>query len=553
MDWNDLSLVLAFERKIASITMRLLICRWKVLLINQSYTADTYFQMQQLSRARNLCVFSDALELMIEVPDHEIETEFRAMISWIQDKGIRIVMDEVQTLLDVLPKAFHSSDSSEVGPDNEYLYPRSYFSFLAKFLRENGIRTVWAGTHLRIGDITRISSDVEVVRPFVFQNFNFLTAPVIRRLLEKWVYVCSDALQDRISNQLQGRPRIFMSFIVDLTRSRMEVSDANLSKLFEEFLDKITHTTYTNLWAKAHSRTITEFVTDEQFPDPKSVLGLLEDLLYNQCVVDSENSNSHWYKSLVATALVMLGKHESDPCLICEPVVIRSGFHYLRTRTRSDIPASTIMHRFISMEADEATRGKGVESLCVVRLREEFWLKEFFWSYFPKILVDKIQAGVLISPLGVHDCRTGDPDHKAKLRKSFLSSEATHVVRPQSRMGCADVVYSYFSFHLKTKWTDVRRNSLKVSEADSARNEASIYKTWQDDDELAQRVADHTIPWVRFLFEFPTNQRLDENRVTEIVERDENHVTITAGIHSDIAKTFFGPTFITLVNQLTEQ
>jgi hypothetical protein len=51
----------------------------------------------------------------------------------------------------------------------------------------------------------------------------------------------------------------------------------------------------------------------------------------------------------------------------------------------------------------------------------------------------------------------------------------------------------------------------------------------------------------------PTNRRHDENSVTEIVERNENYVTIIAGIHSDIAKTFFGPTFITLVNQLTEQ
>jgi hypothetical protein len=464
-------------------------------------------------------------------------------------------MDEVHLLLDTLPTAFHSNRSAAVkGTTNQYVEPRSYFSFLANFLREYGLETVWAGTHLRIGHISRISSNASINRPVVFTDFNYLTSTMIEKLLDEWVVIRDVNLKMAIASQLQGRPRIFMSFIQSLSKwPCSKIDDKALKQVFDNFVQNAARV-YKDLWESAAGKTLTEFAGDpEKPPRTGTVLSLLEDLLFNASISDSNklNNDPHWYKCLVSTGLVMIGGESGKTPAICEPLVVRAGFDYMRTKTSNDIPASTVIHRFIKMDADEATRGKGVESICIVRIREEFWLCERFWKYFPDDLVKIIKSGGIATPIGLDDCRTGDASHKEKLRNSFLAPDARNIVRPQSAMSCADVVYGHFTFHLKSTWTDVRGGKIVLSTRESDKNIASIDKTWSGDDIMTERV-NACVPWVRILFEFPTNQALKKEKMPDIVEREGSHrVTITAGIHSEFTELFFGGEFVDLVKRLT--
>ena len=157
-----------------------------------------------------------------------------------------------------------------------------------------------------------------------------------------------------------------------------------------------------------------------------------------------------------------------------------------------------------------------------------------------------IQGWGSTPPLGVHDCRTGVPNHKEKLRNCFLNPLATHVVLPQERQGAADVVFSFFSFHIKK--TSVNGAKLVVSDTFSNANKDAIHNTWYVDELLTERT--RTNPWVCVRFEFATNSELVRLDVSEIVQRDSLKTTITASIDSEFTRLFFGDDFVTRYKQL---
>jgi len=217
-----------------------------------------------------------------------------------------------------------------------------------------------------------------------------------------------------------------------------------------------------------------------------------------------------------------------------------------------DLPFETILNRDIVMKHDGATRGKAVEALCVVRLRECFWTRSEFFGYFPERLGQIIEAGGGIpTPLGIHDCRTGVKDHAVKLRASFLNREATHIVLSQEAGSAADVIYSFFTFHIKTKWISVRGGdrNLVIDDASSNANAATIRNTYHADETMTQRMMLH--PWLCVRFEFPTNAELTRRGVAEIIEREPLKTTIIASIDSNFTRLFFGEHFISAVKQLT--
>ena len=557
------SSVAKFHKTVGLATMRFLLSRLvvlkKMLEANGAFSPDDFFQMQQLSRSKRLDVFRDVLEALQRVRDEEIESQFKAAKSWFADMDeLRFVLDESHRLLDIHRGLFHSSSSYAVNAIGEYVEPRSYFSYLAMFFAENQMNVVWAGTHLRIGDITRITSAGSTARrrlrslnPIVFTDFNYLTPKHISQLLEKWVVIYDEALKIRISQTLQGRPRLLMEFLIDLYNFRGTVSDENLSQLFESVVPEFEQS-FIQSWKTAWKSTIQQFVPDVGQSSPVHTVGaLLEDLLYNDYITDTrKNAHADWYRAMVATGLVMLSKVDCESGLICEPLVIRAGIQFGRLYLNRNLPMDTILNRDLSMESDESGRGRAVESLCVVQLRDCFWKREGFRDYFPDELNCIVDHGGISPPIGIHDCRTGVKNHTEKLRNSFLSPDATHVVLTNAKQGAADVVYGYFTFHVKTKWTDInQKNKLVISNAVAKANAATIDKTWLSDTQLADRVA--TRPWVCICFEFPINAELHKDEKTEKIEKKGMWTTITASINSQFARLFFGDQAINRIKLLT--
>ena len=550
-----------FYRSVSLATKRMLISRLIVLKLKlehangHSFSPDDYFQMQQLSRVKNLCVFGKIYAALENVRDEEIDPQFETIKAWASQLDVRYVLDESHRLLGVHRDLFHSSSCDALDSDGKYVEPRSYFSFLAHFFMEHKLNTVWAGTHLRMGDISRITSASCTFRqgrkPVVFTDFNSLTPRMICALLEKWVVVSDQALRNRISNILQGRPRIFMEFIVELSRSRDVVSDSNLLIIFERVVSGLEEC-FVDFWKTAWKSPIHRFAPDMDLFNPvHTVASLLEDLLYNDYITDkTKNIHAEWYPAMVGTGLVMLSEGISGGRgLICEPLVLSAAVKFGMKHLHRHLPVDTILNRDLCMESDESGRGRAIESLCVVQLRESFWTRDGFRDYFPADVNRMLDQGGISPPLGIHDCRKGKRDHREKLRLSFLNPDATHVVLTLATQGAADVVYGFFTFHIKTKWVDVNQRQLVITDSVANANVASIDNTWRGNTELADRVA--TMPWVRVWFEFPTNPELVRLGIPEKIERDGIRTTITASIDSQFTKLFFGEQVVTRIKQLT--
>jgi len=279
-----------------------------------------------------------------------------------------------------------------------------------------------------------------------------------------------------------------------------------------------------------------------------SVMSLLEDLIYNDYLTDlTRRDHGRWYRSLVATSLVMLGDVDGYQGLLCEPIVIRAGKIFAQSRLGCDLPFDSIMYRDIVMKCDGATRGKAVEALTVVRIREGFWTNPQLLSYYSDTLRQKVEDGISL-PLGIHDCRSGVSDHAEKLRKSFLSQNATHVVLIREKSSAADVVYGYFTFHIKTKWIDVNGGQLVISDKVSESNANTIGNTFISDELLEERSLEQ--PWLCVRFEFPTNAEMVRMGLTEIVDKQPLKTVVTASINSPFTRLFFGQAFVDQVNRL---
>jgi hypothetical protein len=217
----------SFLHQVNLLTMQMIMSRLIVLKLKlndaNQFTPDDFFQLQQYS-SRIDCVFSRILELVKQLPDYILIEKCTELIVWAtRTTRFCVVLDEVHVLLQVLDGAFHSSTEPSVNQETgKYVAPRSYFSFMASFMRRHSIQTVWAGTHLRIGDISRIFSARAAsadTGPLVFKDFNFLHSSLIQRLLDEWLaVVINEQLRNRISSELQGRPRIFIGFIALLAQ-----------------------------------------------------------------------------------------------------------------------------------------------------------------------------------------------------------------------------------------------------------------------------------------------------------------------------------------------
>ncbi len=551
---RDQDIVRAFEKEIKIASMRLLLSRLMIIKQRSGKSPDDIFQLQHFFCVRDVGLF----ECVSQLSDKSLIDEFNHLAEWARQQGIVVVSDESHVLLGVLSGQFHSVTSGAINDQGQYEKPRSFLSFFVKFLKDYGLRSVWAGTHLRLGDIALFNSarlGYGPSKPYLLTDFNYLSHDMIYKLLGKWVVINCVALKKRISYELQGRPRFFMTFLTALSRWDGYVSDSSLERIYKAVLGDLI-CQCVEFWKRSCNKHIQVFdPPDSEFEINRGgrkypVASLLEDLLCNDCLTDiGRREYAHWYRSLVSTSLVMLAKVDKEEGLLCEPIVIKAGRDYGKIELGRDFPFETILNRDIVMKNDGATRGKAVEALCVVRLRECFWTKCEFFDYFPDRLREIIETGGgIATPIGIHDCRSGVKDHAVKLRASFLNRDATHIVLSQEAGSAADVVYSFFTFHIKTTWFSVNDRPLVIGNASSNANAATIRNTWHGDEAMTQRVQLH--PWLCVRFEFPTNAEMRARGVAEIIQREPLKTTIIASIDATFTRLFFGEHFVSAVKRL---
>jgi len=552
----------SYDKYVARVEMhtkRLFVSRLAILKLKMesdaTFTPDKFFQLQQNFFEGDFGFLQCAIELQAS----DVDLLFDQLSQWAASIGVRYVLDESHELLEVLKGDFHSSKNVSVDTMGQFLEPRSFLSFLDSFMSCKGMKTVWAGTHLRLRDVYLFNSarrDTSDWRKgsFLFTDFNFVSAHMISELLDKWVVISSPSLKKKIANELQGRPRLLMKLLVALSEWDGPVHDTNLEYIYNRVYQGLIET-FVDMWNQASPKFIHDFArpTDRE-TENHAVITLLEDLIYNDCFSDtSTRGHAHWYRCLVSTSLVLLSEVDGALGLMCEPIVIKSGKIFGHRFLGRNFPTESILIRYMSMNSDSATRGKAIESLCVVRLREGFWMEAGIQAYLPGQLRQLLDRGDGPGiPIGIHDCRAGVDDHGPKLRDSFLNPSATHVVLSRERSSLADVVYSFFSFHVKTKWIDVSGRPLVVTSAMSEANERTIENTWLQDDRdgtIATRAL--TNPWLCVRFEFPTNAEMRRLGQTEMVVHEALRTTITASIDSNFTRLFFGDHIVARIKELT--
>lgn len=564
-----------FSKRSLNIVKKIVVCRLLVLetlisAFGETFKPQMFFELQQYANSETSLIAKVASVLSrLRKPKDTIALDqlYATLKKWSVNYKICLIFDEAQLMLEVQKGCYPSSKDSSKYENGHYVEPRSFFSLMAHFVIQERLMTVWSGTHLRLGDVALLASSVASKQeqiPHVFTNFNFLTSKLIKKLLDLWLRTDSETLKLKIARKLAGRPRFLCSFIEDLYGHTYE-SDLELSRIFNKFYQSITIDRYSDFSlvkyiSACEGKTMKEFAPEKnsEFNPDHLIMDRIIDLLYDYFLLDMRRSpklGDKWYDGLVSTAIIMIG-NDSDG-RVCEHAVADSAVHHFRSRNR-DVLVEKILRGTSFTDGDEASRGKAVERICAIRLREGFFLREEFEHYLPISVQKLIEDGVLLTPEGLVDCRTNDLERSDWLRRSFLNPSATHVVFPDARLGGADLVYACFSFHIKTKWSDVNSWDLKLSIAECKRNEATMDATLKEDDELAKRA--QNTPWVRICIELPLSGKLEKmrrlnklNSGNELVTHDGNITTITVDMYSKFTRSFFGSDVMKEVERLRTQ
>ena len=138
---------------------------------------DGFIQQSQRPRKRPTLARVDVPESLIPIihqaltvssqvlsSGEPLERHFEDLVQWARATDVVFVADESHLCLDTLRDKFHSCKNSSVTSAGVYQEPRSFFSFLANFMFETRLSCVWAGTHMRIGDVSLVAYARNIVR-----------------------------------------------------------------------------------------------------------------------------------------------------------------------------------------------------------------------------------------------------------------------------------------------------------------------------------------------------------------------------------------------------
>jgi hypothetical protein len=545
-----------FEEHTTRLIKCLLATRLLVLWVILSHDPDAkpfdWLCTQRSTRTRTL--FSKIFKRLAQLPFAVSSAIFGDLKDWFPIDG-RIIFDESQHLLDLLPTDYRSKKSHQrdITAKGQFAYPRSLFSFLTGYIYRSQLRSIWCGTQMRIRSMELLYSAAGIKGEpvYIFTHFNYLQPKHIFALMSSWLkgvdFMQYGTLLEEIAHFLQGRPRFFISFLHRLLHS------TDLSGAFDSYRRLMTtksdssssHASAYFFWKERIHWTIEPFDPRNDSPFTKK---LVSDTLLKLCLSflfgDGANIDYSPDLDLVSTSLVMVSNTlDGWQACMAEPIVLSAGLNYL-----ADQDSNILMNYFADQlfsplgppNLSPQARGTMMEFVIALRFIQGWWREPGLREYLP----EWVRSLDIPKPRGVLDSRSKGSNLNLFLQQ-LTNPLFPWVLFPSTNAG-PDLRYSVFSCCVKTTWTLSSKSSMYVSVDESKHNIETMspenwYKSQDSMFGLCQEQTNN-MRFVHLRFELPdTAPSLKDTFISRDEDKDS---VICVNLDSDFALKFFGDEFV---------
>ena len=533
--------------------------------LRERYPELKFFEWLCIQRSRSRNLFSDIFTKVSQLPwSVSLKIYYHLKKTFQEGLGLglgcgRVIFDEAQHMLELLNLDYQSTNSRIT--KGHFAFPRSFFSFLTKFIFKDGFRSIWCGTHMRIRSMELLYSaaggkEAEIC---IFTEFNYLKPSHIFKLLGKWLSVTIDEsnvrLFEEISQIFQGRPRFFISFLHNLIKSN-DIDDCfrmyvrNMTTNYDSALSDSSPYFF---WKQRIGWIIQPIEKNTHDFETRVVSTTLVKLCISYLFGDGLSIAYSPDLDLVSTSLVMVSK-KSDKwhATMAEPIVLCAGLNYLadqEPQTLMDYFANQLFLPHSPLNLTPQERGHMMECVIALRFLQGWWLESNLQSYLPQWAIDlNIQK-----PLGVIDCRSKESDVNMFVQQ-LLNANFPWLIFPSVNAG-PDLRYSIFCCYVKTTSTPNSHSTVYVDVHECKKNIGTMNpRHWYKSQLSVQEVCLPEIQNKKFIhvrFELPDTAPSMKDDFRSGTK--DNDYIICVNLGSPFAKDFFGDPFVQKYREFVSQ
>jgi len=553
-----------FEEESRRLVECLIATRLLVLqTLRERYPNLQFFEwlcIQRSRRSRNL--FSDIFTKLSQFPWSVSSMIYDQLKKTFLEDGGRVIFDESQHMLELLKLDYRSKKSHQQHiVDGRFAFPRSFFSFLSKFIFKGGFNSIWCGTQMKIRSMELLYSAAGGKEDgiYIFTDFNFLEPSHIFQLLGKWLTVTINDINVRLFQEislfLQGRPRFFISFLHKFIISN-DIDDCFRSYVRDmttKYDSALSDSSPYSFWKQRIDWTIQPIEKNTCAFETR----LVSDTLVNLCVSYLFGDGSSIVYSpdldLVSTCLVMVSK-KSDRwhATMAEPIVVCAGLNYLADQEPQilmDYFANQLFSPLGPPYLTPQERGHLMECVIALRFIQGWWLESKLQSYLPKWA----RHLNIHKPLGVIDCRSKESNVNMFVQQ-LRNDNFPWVIFPSVNAG-PDLRYSIFCCYVKTTSTPNSQSTIYVDVDECKKNIGTMNpRHWYKSQLSVQKECLPEIQNKRFIhmrFELPDTA--PSMKDTFSCGTKDNDYIICVNLDSPFAKDFFGDSFVKKYREFVSQ
>ena len=553
-----------FEEESKRLVECLIATRLLVLqTLRERYPNLKFFEwlcIQRSRRSRNL--FSDIFTKLSQLPWSVSSKIYDQLKKTFLEDGGRVIFDESQHMLELLKLDYHSTKSHQQHiTDGRFAFPRSFFSFLSKFIFKGGFNSIWCGTQMRIRSMELLYSAAGGKEDgiYVFTDFNFLEPSHIFKLLGKWLTVTINEsnvrLFQEISQILQGRPRFFISFLHKFIISN-DIDDCFRSYVRDmttNYDSALSDSSPYSFWEQRIVWTIQPIEKNTHAFETRLVSDTLVKLCISYLFGDGLSIVYSPDLDLVSTSLVMVSK-KSDRwhATMAEPIVVCAGLNYLADQEPQILMDYFAYQLFLPLGPPNLTpqeRGHVMECVIALRFIQGWWLESKLQSYLPKWARDLN----IHKPLGVIDCRSKESNVNMFVQQ-LRNDNYPWVIFPSVNAG-PDLRYSIFCCYVKTTSTPNSQSTIYVDVDECKKNIGTMNpRHWYKSQISVQKECLPEIKNKRFIhmrFELPDTA--PSMKDTFSCGTKDNDYIICVNLDSPFAQDFFGDSFVKKYREFVSQ
>ncbi|OAJ41499.1 hypothetical protein BDEG_25082 [Batrachochytrium dendrobatidis JEL423] len=394
-------------------------------------------------------LFCRVFDHLSKLPWSAFGKVYQELKSWFLKDG-RVIFDESQHMLNLLKSGYRSTKSHQQSTTaGQFDFPRSLFSFLTRTIIQDDFKNIWCGTQMRICimDLTYSAAGLKPDNMLIFTDFNYLKSSDIFKLLSMWlkVDVSKNIDLQKVSQSLQGRPRLLTSFLHKL------VDSTDIDGCYRGYIKEMTtksgmyspHSSFYCFWEDRIGRVIESIEKANSCPVKiKSVSEILVKLCISFLFGDGSSMSYSPELDLVQTGLVMVSKViDGWHARMTEPIVLTAGLNYLadqETPVLMDYFANQLFSPVGVPNLSRSERGHMMEYVIALRFIQGWWLQPELRKYLPRWAIDLN----IKKPTGMVDCRTNKSNVNMFVQQ-LRRTNFPHIVFPPANAG-PDLRYSVF-------------------------------------------------------------------------------------------------------------